>query len=66
MKSILRIFRSIYISLNQYLANSEKKAAFYRKYFGIKIGKNVRFTCGRQNWSSEPYLIEIGDNVTIT
>ncbi len=46
-------------------SNSEDKAALYRKYFGIKIGKNVRFT-GSPSWGSEPYLIKIGDDVTIT
>jgi len=66
MKRILKIFKNIYFPFYQYLSNSEKKAKFYRKHFGVKIGKNVRFTCGKQNWGSEPYLIEIGDNVTIT
>lgn len=37
----------------------------YSKYYNVKIGKNVRFT-GRPNFGSEPFLIEIGDNVTIT
>lgn len=46
-------------------ANSEKKAELYRKYYGIKIGDKVRFT-GDTMWGTEPYLIEIGDNVIIT
>lgn len=37
----------------------------FRDYYDIKIGENVRFT-GIPKWSSEPFLIEIGDNVTIT
>jgi len=41
------------------------KAIAHSKFYNIKIGKNVRFT-GNPNWGSEPFLIEIGDNVTIT
>lgn len=47
------------------LATSEGKAARFRKNLGIKIGKNVRFT-GNPTWGTEPFLITIGDNVTIT
>lgn len=53
------------IEIQESLGGSSTRAKIYRKYFGVKIGKNVRFT-GKPNWGSEPYLIEIGDNVTIT
>ena len=46
-------------------ASSEQKANLYRKYLGVNIGKNIRFT-GVPSWGTEPYLIEIGDDVTIT
>ena len=46
-------------------ASPAKKTALYRKSLGVKIGKNVRFT-GIPQWGSEPYLITIGDHVTIT
>lgn len=36
----------------------------YARYIGVKIGKNCLIAT--KNWSSEPYLIEIGDNVQIT
>ena len=36
----------------------------YAKYIGVKFGKNCLIAT--KNWSSEPYLIEIGDNVQIT
>ncbi|MBR5892506.1 MAG: acyltransferase [Bacteroidaceae bacterium] len=36
----------------------------YAQYIGVKIGKNCFIAT--KNWSSEPYLIEIGDNVQIT
>jgi acetyltransferase-like isoleucine patch superfamily enzyme len=48
-----------------HFSNSEKKAGLFRKYYHIKIGNNIRFT-GMPKWGSEPYLIEIGNNVTIT
>lgn len=36
----------------------------YARHIGITIGKNCRiFT---RNWSSEPYLITVGNNVTVT
>jgi len=38
----------------------------YRKYFNIKIGKSARITGKDIAFGSEPYLIQIGDNVTIT
>ena len=51
------------IKLN--FASSDRKAELYRKHFGIKIGSRCRFT-GKITWATEPYLIEIGDDVTIT
>lgn len=36
----------------------------YARYIGVKFGENCFFAT--KNWSSEPYLIEIGNNVQIT
>lgn len=36
----------------------------YAKYIGVKFGNNCLIAT--KNWSSEPYLIEIGNNVQIT
>lgn len=36
----------------------------YAQYIGVKFGKNCLIAT--KNWSSEPYLIEIGDNVQVT
>ena len=48
------------------LLNSEyNKGKIYSKYLGVKFGKNVRIL-HLPRFGSEPYLIEIGDNVTIT
>ena len=36
----------------------------YAKFIGVKFGENCFFAT--KNWSSEPYLIEVGNNVQIT
>lgn len=36
----------------------------YARHIGVKIGKNCLI--GTRNWSSEPYLITIGNNCQIT
>jgi acetyltransferase-like isoleucine patch superfamily enzyme len=62
---MIQFLKKKYLEQKIRSANSEKKAQLYRKHFGIKIGKNIRFT-GSPDIGSEPYLIEIGDDVTIT
>jgi acetyltransferase-like isoleucine patch superfamily enzyme len=42
-----------------------KKAELYKRHLKINMGNNVRIT-GKVSFGSEPYLIKIGDNVTIT
>ncbi len=53
INSILRLYR-------RYFWSCEK----YARFLGVKIGKNCDIQT--RNFSSEPYLIEIGDNVQIT
>ena len=36
----------------------------YARFIGVKIGENC--VIATKNWSSEPYLIEVGNNVAIT
>jgi acetyltransferase-like isoleucine patch superfamily enzyme len=60
-----KIIRKINYKSRLLFTNSADLGKVYRKYLGVKIGNNVRFT-GHPIWGSEPYLIEIGDNVTIT
>jgi acetyltransferase-like isoleucine patch superfamily enzyme len=36
----------------------------YARYLGVKIGSNILI--GKDHWSSEPYLISIGNHVQIT
>lgn len=57
--------KKILFYLKLLIVNPHKKSFLYGKYLGIKFGKNVRIT-HFPRFGSEPYLIEIGDNVTIT
>lgn len=57
LKKIVKLLESI--------SGSNGRAKLYRKYYGVKIGKNIRFT-GKPYWGPEAFLVEIGDNVTIT
>lgn len=52
---IERIFRKLY---NRAVVRTAIKQ-------GMKVGKNVRFL-GNHNFGSEPFLIEIGNNVTVS
>jgi acetyltransferase-like isoleucine patch superfamily enzyme len=45
-------------------SNEYKKPLIYKKYLKIKIGDKARFT-GKINFGSEPYLITIGNHVTL-
>jgi acetyltransferase-like isoleucine patch superfamily enzyme len=66
IKKILLILKRILYKIAILKSDSYSVAKVYRKHLGIKIGDNVRFTGKKINFGSEPYLIEIGDNVTIT
>jgi acetyltransferase-like isoleucine patch superfamily enzyme len=46
-------------------ANEYSKASLYAQYYGVNFGSNVRIT-GKADFGSEPYLISIGNDVTIT
>lgn len=48
-----------------FFASYWSRASIYHKYLGTKFGKNVRFFYFPR-FGNEPYLIEIGNNVTIT
>lgn len=47
-------------------ADSYQIPKLYKRFFNIKFGKNVRVTGKNVAFGSEPYLIKIGDNCTIT
>jgi acetyltransferase-like isoleucine patch superfamily enzyme len=61
----MNIFNNIAFKLCLRMASDHQKAYVYARYLGVKIGTNARIT-GNVTFGSEPYLIEIGDNVTIT
>ncbi len=59
------IFRYL-LKLRRFLAIIKMKTIIkINKYKGVRIGKNCRFT-GVPNFGSEPYLIRLGNNVTIS
>jgi acetyltransferase-like isoleucine patch superfamily enzyme len=61
LKKISRVIFEIKILL----AGELKRKKLYEKHLGIKFGNNVRMT-GIPLFGSEPYLITIGNNVTLT
>lgn len=46
------------------IINYLKKVKYNKKK--VKIGQNTRILCGWSNFGSEPYLVEIGSDCTIT
>ena len=60
------MLKKIRFKILNMLYDNYKVSRLYSDYYGITIGKNVRFTGRHISFGSEPYLIEIGDNVTIT
>lgn len=63
---MINVLKSIYLKFLIYRSDAYSVCEVYRKYYGIKIGSNSRFTGKKISFGSEPYLIEIGNNVTIT
>lgn len=57
MKKIYHLIRRLYW---RYLKSPES----YARHIGVTIGSNCLINT--RNWSSEPYLIKIGNNVQIT
>lgn len=55
-----RFFRKISLFYWKFIASPEE----YARHIGVKIGKNCLINT--RNWSSEPYLITIGNNVQVT
>jgi acetyltransferase-like isoleucine patch superfamily enzyme len=62
MKNILP---KLLFQIKLFLASESKKAEVYSGFFKVNMGKRVRIT-GIPTFGSEPYLITIGDDVTIT
>ncbi len=62
---MIDVLRKIRFKLSLFFDTEHSKAATYSKYLGVNFGKNVRIT-GTPLFGSEPYLITIGNDVTIT
>lgn len=68
MTKLSRFFeklRYIYFFIRVNIADEYGKARIYSKFFGVKMGLDVRIT-GMLHFPSEAFLIEIGSNVTLT
>lgn len=48
------------------IAPANKIGPLFASYYGFQLGRNSRFTGIDIRFGSESFLIEIGDNVTIT
>jgi acetyltransferase-like isoleucine patch superfamily enzyme len=58
--------KHIYVKYRIYTATAYSLPHIYSKYYGVRFGKNVRITGKKVSFGGEPFLVEIGDNVTIT
>lgn len=59
------IVKKLHFRVKLALANEWQRAAVYSQQYGVKFGSRVRIT-GSVHFGSEPYLISIGDDVTLT
>ena len=62
---IARLFKRLFLEASLLFCNDYNSYKIYKKSLGVTFGKHVRIT-GRIDFGSEPFLISIGDNVTIT
>lgn len=60
------MFKKLLFKFLVYRSDAHNVYKVYVKFLGVKIGSNSRFTGKKISFGSEPYLITIGDNVTIT
>lgn len=60
------MIKKIIFKIKLYFVGPFNAGILFQDYLGVKIGKNSRFTGKDVSFGSEPYLIEIGDDVTIT
>jgi|WetSurMetagenome_2_1015567.scaffolds.fasta_scaffold17338_2 acetyltransferase-like isoleucine patch superfamily enzyme len=59
------ILTKILFRVELFCADEYKKSKVYSRFLKVKFGKNVRIT-GKPCFGSEPYLVTIGNEVTIT
>jgi acetyltransferase-like isoleucine patch superfamily enzyme len=64
LKIIKKIFNYASVNIKKNFILATKGALGYAKYLGVEIGHDCRIYI--TTWGSEPFLITIGDRVTIT
>ncbi len=62
---IIGMFKKVFFLIRLYSSGEYAKAKLYANYYGVQMGKNVKVT-GTLHFPTEAFLIEIGDNVTLT
>lgn len=62
---MINLIKKVFLNLRISRAGQFGKIEIYKKEFGIKAGKNIRIT-GNVTFGTEAYLIELGDDITIT
>ncbi len=60
----MALIKSLFILLNDLFYFFIKGSVAYARKKGVNVGKNCRIYI--KNWGSEPFLISLGSNVTIT
>lgn len=65
MAFLISLLKKVIFKCKLYRADQWQKAKIYADYLGVKIGNHVKIT-GSVLFGSEPYLIEIGNDVTLT
>lgn len=62
---LIRFFKRLLFEVSLIALDDYSRYKAYSKFLGIDFGQKVRIT-GRVEFGSEPFLINIGDHVTIT
>lgn len=65
MKALLK-FKYLLFKVKIFFANAYDLPQIYSEHYGVTFGKNVRITGKKVSFGGEPFLVEIGSNVTIT
>lgn len=62
--ALINLIKVIFNELRKRIVIAIKGSTYYARTIGVKVGENCRIYIS--NFGTEPFLIEIGDNVTIT
>lgn len=64
-----RIVKTIYYFINyygNYVIRYKGDKVAYLRYLGVRIGANCSILTSIEHFGSEPWLVELGDNVTLS